>query len=199
MSVVLAATSMLRLDYTVQGLPHKLDMYCAYNDVLGQHQLVDRDGITTVLWTLAGQYIWSKLCAIFSPASVPSPAQLSLLHRTGTLWNVVDISALTGIGGSAGVYAPASQITWTVRDSAFKFIKFEALEGTGEYAGKYKNGIGFAASTNAVSNALSGADTDASAPYRWMKSRGDRFIAATGAIAGMSMRLNDKLARARGV
>lgn len=198
MSQPLLATARLQFLYQVSGLNHRLNMYMAYNDVLGQHQMVDRDGITTVLWTLGGQYAWDKIRAIFTAASLPAPASLSLFQRSGTLWNLIDVASLTGIGTYAGTVALASQGTWVLRDLAFKKLRFVLLELPFGYVGHFNNGLSSDGQLNAVSNMLSGADTNANAPYRWMKSRGDRFLAANGVIAGLTFDLNDKLKRARG-
>lgn len=199
MSVVLAATAKLVFQYTVDDLPHKLQTYMAYNDVLGQHQMVDRDGITTVLWTVGAQYLWDKFRQGYNSTDVSSPASVSLFHRSGSLWNLVDVSALTGVGASGSATSPAQQFTWVLRDTAFKFVRFLALETIGGYVGHYPVGIGGTSWLNNITYMLSGADTDASAPYRWLKSRGDRFLAATGTVAGLTADSNDALRRARGL
>jgi hypothetical protein len=198
MSQPLVATSRLVAKYVVSGLTHTLRMYMAYNDVLGQHQMVDRDGITTVLWTLGGQYVWDKIRAMLDATLVPNPATLELQQRSGTLWNPIDFAALTG-AGSGGGFSPALQQTWVLRDIAFKKIRFEVLEGVYQYNYHSNTGVGLNAAETAVTSMLSGADASANAPYRWMKSRGDRFILASGAIAGLTHDLNDKLKRARGI
>lgn len=199
MSVPLSAVSMLRIQYAVEGLNHKLDCYMAYNDVLGQHQMVDRDGITTVLWTLGAQYLWDKVRLIFNSTAQASAPSVTLLHRSGSIWNVVDVATLSGHGSLGSTQTPATQTTWTVRDTSFKFIRFEALEAVSLYLGKFPAGLGLGTAFDNISKMLDGTDTDASAPYRWLKSRGDRFIAATGAIAGLSCRPNNRIARARGL
>lgn len=198
MSQPLLATARLQLLYQVSGFNHRLNTYMAYNDVLGQHQMVDRDGITTVLWTLGAQYLWDKFRSLYSAASLPAPASVSLFQRSGSLWNLIDVAALTGVGTSTGAVALANQYTWVLRDLAFKKLRFLSLENVYGYVGHWNNGITPDTSTNNMTNALSGADTNANAPYRWMKSRGDRFLAATGVVAGLTLDLNDKLKRARG-
>lgn len=198
MSQPLLATAKLTFEYTVAGLLHRLNMYMAYNDVLGQHQMVDRDGITTILWTVGAQYAWDKIRATLYSGDVTSPAQVSLYDRSGTLWNLKDVAALTGVGSYPSATAKASQETWVLRDTAFKKLRFILLEGPYGYVLHSPNGVVSDPSLNAVSSMLSGVDNNASAPYRWMKSRGDRFLAATGVIAGFTLDLNDKLKRARG-
>ena len=199
MSVPLTATSVLRFEYVVSGLRHKLQTYMAYNDVLGQHQMVDRDGITTILWTTGAQYLWDKVRALYYSGYVTSPATVTLLHRSGTLWNIVDVAALTGTGSNGTVGKFGAEGTWTLRDTSFKKLKYILLEAVFDLTGKYPTGIGAGSAINAMTNALNGVDTDASAPFRWVKSRGDRFLAASGTVAGLSFRPNDAICRARGI
>ena len=198
MAQPLLATARLQFLYQVSGLNHHLNMYMAYNDVLGQHQMVDRDGITTVLWTLGAQYAWDKLRALFSAASLPAAASVSLLQRSGSLWNLIDVATLTGIGSYPGAVALANQATWVLRDTAFKKLRFVLLETVFGYVGHWNNGVSADGSLNAATHMLDGVDANANAPYRWMKSRGDRFLAAAGVVSGLTLDLNDKLKRARG-
>ncbi len=199
MSQPLLATAKLEFQYTVSTFVHRLNMYIAYNDVLGQHQMVDRDGITTILWTVGAQYLWDKIRAMYNPTAMPAPAQLSIFQRSGIFWNLIDIATLTGAGSSVGGETLANQYTWVLRDLQFKKLRFVLLEGINGYTGHWQNGLTPDPAMNAVTNALSGADANANAPYRWFKSRGDRFLAATGNIAGLTLDLNDKLKRARGL
>jgi hypothetical protein len=199
MSVPLTATAKLQFVYSVKGLQHKLASYCAYNDVLGQHQLVDRDGITTILWTTAAQTLWDALRQFYQAADVTVPASVSLYQRSGFFWNLIDVFALTGAGNGASAANVAQQSTWVLRDSAHKFVRFVVLETLNPYVGHSANGQGIGTVSNALSDELSGANVGASMGYRWIKSRGDRFLAATGVIAGLTYDVNDKLKRARGL
>lgn len=198
MAEALTATARMDLRWVLGGLTHKLSTYCAYNDVLGQHQLVDRDGITTILWTVAGQYMWDKLRAMLSATGVVAVPSLTLMHRTGTLWTEVSVANLTGTGSHISATQTAQQMTWTLRDTSFKKIRFMVFESVYGYLYHSQNGTGSDGTQQAVSDMLSGADTNANAPYRWMKSRGDRFLLSTGAIAGLTHDLNDFLKRRRG-
>jgi hypothetical protein len=195
----LLATSKLSFNYNIKGFAHKLDCYMAYNDVLGQHQMVDRDGITTVLWSLGAQYLWDKFRAVLLSTDVPSPATVTLLKRVGAIYNVIDVATLTGAGSGGGATQYGNQSTWVVRDTAFKFIRFIQLENIGAYVGHYLGGLGAGTGFNAISAMLSGSDTDPSAPFRWLKSRGDRFVAASGTVIAMTFDTNRKIRRARGL
>jgi hypothetical protein len=199
MSEPLAATARIELTYTILNFQHRLRHYCAYNDVLGQHQLVDRDGITTILWTVAAQYWWDKLRPLLENATWFTPPQAQLQHRDGAIWNPIDFATLTGTESSGQLTYQASQATLVLRDSAFKKIRVLALEHTGGYAFHSQSGQGPNQAFTEWTNAYSGADTSANAMYRWVKSRGDRFILGTGNVAGLTFDLNDKLKRARGL
>lgn len=198
MSTPLAAVSRLDFRYRSYSRQHRLSTYVAYNNVLGAHQLNDRDGITTILWTLAAQYLWDKVRAIYDGTNTPSAASVTLLDRVGTLWHVTDVAALTGIGSGGGQNQAAQQFTWVLRDTAFKKLRFITLESNGGYLYHTDDGCGAGAGTDAISNMLNGVDTNANAPFRWMKSRGDHFLAASGTIAGFTADLNDKIKRAAG-
>jgi hypothetical protein len=189
----------LEFKWSVAGFVHRLNTYMAYNDVLGQHQMVDRDGITTILWTVGAQYFWDKIRAIYDTSGVASPASVTLFSRSGTLWNLIDVANLTGAGLHAPPYTPAQQWTWVLRDTAFFKLRFVLLETYNGYAAHFNDGITTTAINDAITNALNGVDVSANAPFRWMKSRGNRFLAASGTVAGLTADLNDKLKRARGL
>lgn len=198
MSTPLTATAKLTFSYSVSGFIHKLNAYMAYNDILGQHQMVDRDGLTTVLWVTGAQYLWDIMRGLFSAASVPAPASVSLFSRSGILWNLIDVATLTGVGNGIGAMVPAQQITWVLRDTGFKKMRYLYLETTLGYVYHSPTGVGQTAEEQNSCDMLTGVDASAAAPFRWLKSRGDRFLAASGQIAGLTHDLNDKLKRARG-
>lgn len=199
MSVALAATARIAIAYVVDGLHHVIHHYCAYNLVLGVPQLVDRDGITTILWTLAAGDLWSVAKGMFTAASVPSVPTATLESRSGALWNPVAVTSLVGIGTHGGTYNKASELTFVLRDTLFKKVRVNWLEGAFGYVGHSATGTGIEASVDGMANMYNGANAGANDPYRWVKSRGDRFLAPTGVIAGGTLDLNDKLKRARGL
>jgi hypothetical protein len=197
MSTALAATARITFQYTVQNFRHRLAMYMAYNLVLGLPQMVDRDGIVTVLWTVGAQYVWDKLRACYYTVDVPNPPSIVLESRSGALWNPVAFATLTGAGSNGNATSIASQCTYVLRDTMFKKLRFVFLEHTFGYVGHSATGVTGNAFLEAITEMLNGVDASANAPYRWMKSRGDRFLLATGDIAGFTFDLNDKLKRGR--
>jgi hypothetical protein len=199
MSTPLTATAKISFSYRVMGLVHRLDTYMAYNDVLGQHQMVDRDGVTTVLWTLGAQYLWDKMRVLFHPTNVPSPAAISLFQRSGSFWNLIDVANLTGVGSGGDITGAGWQLTWVLRDTAFKKLRFIMLETLFASLDHTPTGESGQGNIEACTDMLDGEDVNASAPYRWMKSRGDRFLAATGVVAGLTSTTNQRIRRARGL
>lgn len=197
MATPLTATARITLQYVVDGFLHKLRAYVAYNLVLGVPQLNDRDGITTVQWQLGAQNLWDHVRAVLNTSAVPAPATATLESRAGALWNPVVQVTLTGAGSQGGTYFKASEATWVLRDTAFKKIRFIILEWAFGYAYHSATGASTQTEIQGISDGLSGANVGANEPYRWMKSRGDRFLLATGDIAGLTLDLNDKLKRAR--
>jgi len=199
MAQPLLATSKLTFEYVVQGVLHKYDAYMAYNDVLGQHQMVDRDGITTILWTVGAQTLWNAARQFWTAGDVLTPATLKLFKYAAPVWNLIDTAALTGIGSGGGPISLASQVTYVLRDTAFKFVRAIWLECNQGYVGHSPNGSGISGVLTGLSDEYTGVNPTVSAPYRWQKSRGDRFLAATNAVAGLTLDLNDKLKRRRGL
>lgn len=199
MSTPLTAVSKLEFKYDIRGFTHRINMYMAYNNILGQHQMNDRDGITTVLWTVGAQYIWDLLRVLYTTMDLTVGAQLSLFDRSGLFWNLVDVAQLTGVGTLGSGVAVAHQATWVLRDTAFKKLRFVVLETLAAYVGHSQDGTTLGTPFNNVTGSLSGGDVSANAPYRWMKSRGNRFLAATGVVAGLTFDVNDKLKRRRGL
>lgn len=197
MATPLTATARIKIEYTNTGLRHRFVRYCAYNVVLGTNQLADRDGITTILWTLAATYVWDLMRALMSAAQVAATATATLESRTLALWNPVEIFSLAGGGTSGGGGATAGQSTHVVRDTAYKKSRWLIMEPDHNYIGHSPNGYGFGAVWDNFNQAINGGDASPNAPYRWAKSRGDRFNLATGCVAGATFDLNDKLKRAR--
>lgn len=199
MATPLTATARIKVTYTTDGFVHRYVNYCAYNLVLGIPQLVDRDGITTVLWSLASTYLWDLVRAVMSTTAVGATAVATLESRSGALWNPVAIYPLSGAGTTVGAYSKAQQATWVIRDTAFKKMRYLIFETPFAYLFHSVTGRGYSAGYDAITDGFSGTDASANAPYRWVKTRGDRFLLATGDIAGLTFDLNDKLKRARGL
>jgi hypothetical protein len=131
--------------------------------------------------------------------AVQGTAQAQLQTRSGTIWNPIAFATLSGGGAGNASTKAASQATFVLRDSAFKKIRAMVLEHTEGYVFHSLDGTGGSSATQFWAGGYTGVDTNSNAMYRWVKSRGDRFILGTGMAAGLTFDLNDKLKRARGL
>jgi hypothetical protein len=196
----LLATARIELSYVVNGLAHKLRHYCTIVYVLGQPQVADRDGLNTLIWDAGvAQFWWNRVRGMLENGAVQGTAQAQLQSRSGTIWNPIAYATLSGGGAGNASTKSASQATFVLRDTAFKKIRAMILEHTEGYVFHSLDGTGGSSATLVWANAYTGADTDGNAMYRWVKSRGDRFILGRGSAAGLTFDLNDKLKRARGL
>lgn len=192
----LTATHRLQMQYVITGFTHTIHAYCERGaDILGAKQLVDRDGILPLPFQDVAQEWWADV-SLNLGEDVPPPVVL-LQERSGLLWLPIDSFTPTGTGGS-DPSTLANQLTVVVRDTDFRKIRITVLETINGYVGHSPSGRGIDANIDAFCDAIDGVDTDIHAIYRWQKSRGDNFILATGAIAGATLDLNDKLKRGRG-
>lgn len=196
MATTLTATHRITLTYVCTGFTHLWRGFCKVGStVLGVRQLVCRDGITEISWKDGIEY-WGSKVPEFADCDATMSALLEV--RSGTLWNPLDADAFT-VGLFGGTFAPASQYTAVVRDTAFKKIRVVLMEGFNGYVGHAASGYGINAGLDDMSDVLNGNDADPLTNYQWQKSRGDNYILASGAIAGVTLDLNDKLKRARGL
>jgi hypothetical protein len=194
MSQPLLATDRIVFNIAVGGLAHKLVAYVKQAaPIMGVPQILDRDGITTHGWDGAAQYMWDLLVAIYDSTTPPAAAELQ--NRSGIVWNPVAGVTLTSNGIGTGI-ALAGQLTYVLRDTAFKHIRYTLMETTLPYAGHEPNGFGLDVNADALLTALT-SNSNVVAPFNWQKSRGDRYILASGACAGGTLDLNDKLRRRR--
>lgn len=196
MSTALAATDRLTINYTVLTLAHKITMYCKQGSpIAGVAQVLDRDGVSLIAVASAAQFVWDTMRDKFTTTVLA--ADYLLEHRSGIAWNPVEADVLTGIG-TGGSAAVASQFTLVLRDTSFLKIHNLLLEHSEGYAGHSNTGLGLNTPLdNYVLAYIS--DIDPVCQWHWVKSRGDHYILASGAGAGGTLGLNDKIRRARGL
>lgn len=196
MAQALVAEFRVVITYTVVGKPHVQRSYCQVEDISDVvPNLIGRDSDLTE-WTDCAQGWWDEMRGIVDNSAIGANAVLE--QRTGAIWFPMKSVALTD-NGAGSVETLASQYTLVVRDTAFKRIRVIIMEpGTGLYVGHSANGLGITELTDDVANAWNGENADLTMPYNWAKSRGDRYVLGSGAIAGGTYDLNDRMKRERG-
>lgn len=197
MATPLSAIHRLTLNYNVAGFSHVLRAYCARGaDVSGVPQLLARDAVSLVSVPSAAQGLWDLIREVHPSGTLAATGFFEA--RSGLVWN--PIIGLTPTGaGTGGAATLAQQETITVRDANFNKIKVVIMESDQGYIGHSASGLGINSEVDDQITRLNGTDTDANAPFNWMKSRGNAYISATSPIAGVTMDLNDKLKRRRGL
>lgn len=195
MAQPLLATNRVTFTFTVSGLNHVQRFYCERAaPLLGVEQLADRDGIVTRDAQSCFDSGWQGIARVLGVLTTTATAILE--EYSAPLWNPVAAFTVSAAGDQAAD-TPASQLTVVVRDTAFKKIRMTTMEPGLGYAGHSNTGYGFNVSADQYIDSITGADTDTFGIYRWAKSRGDRFIMASGMIAGATLDFNDKLKRSR--
>lgn len=195
MAQPLLSNDRVTYQYVVDGLTHVQRVYCnRAADVGAVKKILCRDGVTTLDWDVAAQGGWSDMSNVL-PTSVLGPT-MTLETLVGIVWQPVAIATGTGVGQATGL-KPASQLTVVIRDTAFKFMRYVIMEHSGGYIGHSNTGYGLNTLTDLLMDGITGDDADPAGLYQWMKSRGNRYILGTGAIAGATFDLNDKIKRTR--
>jgi hypothetical protein len=193
----LTATHRLNFQYSVLGFTHTVKLYCKRQDpLIGGPALLNRDGTLTDVVD-AAQGFWDDIRGNYSD-SVAAPGCL-FEERSGSLWLPITGVTVAGAGGSSTPPSPASQFTMLIRDTAFKKMRLTLMEMRHGYVGHSPSGLGIYTDLDVIANSYNGVGFGPHDPYMWQKSRGDNYILASGAIAGSTLDLNDKLKRRRGL
>jgi len=196
-ATVLTATHRITISYIVAGSLHKYRAYCKRQDpLIGDPAVLDRDG-GLITWTDAAEGLWGLVNQLYNTAVAAASALFE--ERSGAVWLPIASATLAAVGTDATPYAPAQQITWVIRDTAFKKIRAVWLETSQPYIGHSNTVTGLSAGVNQVGAAYQEEGAFTNNAFRWQKSRGDNYILATGAVAGVTFDLNDKLKRGRGL
>lgn len=197
MSQPLLATNRVSLKYTVAGLQHVWRAYVNAGALIGGFpSFVDRNGLNTSNWHAAYTAWWAILASMWPASAVPAP-QATFEQLSGTLWNPIDVLTLPGGGSGGGVYQPAQESTWVIRDSAFKKLRIIFLEISQPYLGHAATGYALSVPTDNVTAGYDGTSTAAAMPFMWQVSRGNRYVLPSGSVAGLTFDQNRKLKRVR--
>lgn len=200
MSQILLANWRATLHYVVDGFPHISNHYCdALVDTgsLVGYSLLDRDGATHIHLEDAAQR-WGDLIGSILYSTLSSVGSVLLEQRSGSVWNPVVSSTPVSVSMTGFTYNKASQMTTVLRDTAFKKVKDLAMESV-VLVGKHGVAVPSSAFVeHAYLLSFTDGFTGPSDPYRWIKSRGNRYL-ATVPFVGYTTDLNNKIRRRRGI
>jgi hypothetical protein len=200
MSQPLTVANRIDIDYVVAGVKHTARFYFTLVNYLGGNYVEDREAtIPTVLWNDAAQFVWHDMASYIFPNTIAS-VDISRWTRSGAIWSMDEIMAYAFGGRSTSVSTLATELTTVLRDTAGYKLRQPWLEhvignlmhsqnGVDLYGGSYENLV----------KGFNGVNTSGAAPYRWMKSRNNRHLAAAGTIAGVTNTYNRKMRRRRGL
>jgi hypothetical protein len=170
------------------------------NNTVTPKTITERDGVTQTSWITCAQAHWDAIRAVYgntTPATVS--AALETTQDGGDTWILDDITALSGGGSAPTNELKAGQLTIVVRDRNFYKIRIVLLEHSLYYTNHSANGLGIDAATDALINKLNGVTLTTKTGWFWQVGRSGEYFANTGAIAGVTADVNDKLKRRRGL
>lgn len=197
MSTPLAATFRIVTEYSINGVTHVIHAYCNVIDpTVTTPVLLARPGGANVDWDQAAQDTWDQQRNLFQDTATGG-VSAHLDERSGTVWNPIAFATLTGGGASSATTKPAQQITYVLRDTGHRKIRYVLLETVQNYVGHTSSGLGLGTAQDNFTKVLNGTTGGDGLPFNWQKSRGDSYFAVTGTVAGLTFDLNDKLKRTR--
>lgn len=194
MSTILTASWRISVPYTVTGQNHKVHAYARIATTTPSFALRHRDLSTNLDWEdCADQFVRYFADGFLSSAATFGTVLLEQL--SGGLWLPQATHAVSST--QTGTTVPASQVTCVLRDTAFKKIRLVALDTKYQPPLKWAN---MPTATVIDDNLVEWTSdyTDTASPFLWQVGRSNNFLQADP-VAGISVDLNDKLRRARGI
>jgi hypothetical protein len=180
--------------YQISELTHVARSYVEIQVLAGAAStLAVRSGGTPLLWTDAAARWVAQFGNILAAASTGMGV---LLERfSGGVW--LPVAAVSESLAGDGALTPCSQITMTLRDSAFEKVKVVVMDTNEAAPQKLSTPTSGNGGFDAWIAEYIGSVDDSSA-YNWLKSRGDRFLLANPFVS-VAVDLNDRVRRDRGL
>lgn len=201
MSEPLTAEYRLVIVYTVPAQVHQMRTYCEASPSLlaaSGYYLFDRDGLATLDAQDCAQAWWTAVKPWFH-SSVVAP-DYRLENRVGAAWNPVLTGTLTGAGTASGTPNYASQVTVSMRSTAFTRLRLILLEQSIMIAAQKQIGYGgLHAQQASLPEAIAGVDGNANGYFKWARSKNKKMLNATAPIISTPYDLNDRVRRSRSV
>lgn len=194
MSQPLIATWRLTQPYTVAGLVHKWRAYFRIATTTPALTVRARDGVTTFAIDDVIERVAQNMRNVLPTGATFGTALVE--EHVGLIWQPRYVHLPTP-SAAAGTHFPATQITVTMRDSGFHFVRLVILDGNVS-APRHFATLPATSEINAWLAGYVSTAPNPEAPYFWQVSRSNLYL-LDGGFAGITLDLNDKIRRARGL
>lgn len=194
MTTILAASWRLTTPYTALGASHKMRQYLdvvASADPTG-YDVVDRLGAGGIGVSTAIEAMMTLYAPLFK-AGQASFGTTDLEQRSGLSWNPIASFATTATPTGVPSTAAGTQVTLSMRDTAFHKVRQIFLDGNVGGPQKFTSVSGGPASINAWADGFSQVQIAASAnPWLWVRGRSDLYV---GSFVSVVIADNDRTRR----
>ena len=192
------ATNRIHWQYIIGGLTHDAHLFCkGVGGALGSRTLTYRDAsvvpVQTAVNVLAAA--WSQLM----PTGY-SFGDFRLENKVGVAWVLLETFTPTFTDASSGSSAVASQATLVLRDTHPYPIKVVVLEGNVNPPSHFVSEPAITPSQlrNFV-DLFTHFGVNPNRPFEWVVSRDENYISPSGDLVGVTMTLNRRVRRDRGL
>ncbi len=196
MATTLAALGRIVVPYQVGGVNHRFVAYVRNPQTGGSTYKVNTRATDAndLDWEDASDGLTNILANAIATGAVFGASALQL--RSGLIWNTVSTHTVSDTA-SGGGYVPGSQITVSLRDTAFRRVKV-VLEDTGQAAPQ--RSISPTGGDSHIDNLIGGylpTHGNPNDPYVWQVGRGNAYV-NLGPFISYSVDINRKVKRAHG-
>lgn len=197
MSVPLLASARMHFMYTIAGLQHVMNLYCAAVEVSGVYNVgLNAGGNITV--QQAADAVGSGMCPMLTAADCTS-FTATLQTLTGGVWFPRSTVVVAGTLAASGTTIKGGQVSLVLRDISNHLMKVILLESQAPVGFRTTSPAGLSTAASNFYKLFSvTSGTVTNRPALWAVSRGDNALFAEPMV-GFTTDLNDKVRRARGL
>lgn len=187
----------ITIPYTVSSLTHECRMYVMNPTLAGSDWVIDlHPSISgTSVWTAAAQGLADAISYILATGTTPGTASLEELSGTGWLPRDTTTVTLPNLSGSAAL---ASQVTLTLRDTAFTRPKIVVMECNNVGPLKFTSPTAGGANFDGFIDPFLGTSSVSGRPWAFMVNQHENWL-LTNSFVSCTITYNRKLRRARGL
>lgn len=196
MATTLAATGRIVFPYTCSSQPHIFHMYVRNPQLVGGNWLINSrtTDANDTDWTAAADRIGHAWDYAVGTGTTYGVAQLQT--RSGLVWTTVATHTVTP-GALGGSITLTTQLTMTLRDTSFRKVKVDVMEGRAGYLFHTTDPLGGDATMDNFTNCFCIGTGHAADPFNVMVGRGNAYLTVNPFVA-LTVCPNRKLRRARG-